>query len=112
MNAVAIQNTTISRSELRKKTSLEQRERRWTAVLFVLVMLGAISGLGGLAIGGLSLLGVIDSNTGLPLFGTLLNAASFPLFFLAAHCMDKADAADKAIRREYCRQHGMKDDDC
>mgnify|MGYP003460592805 CR=1 FL=1 len=112
MNAVAFQNSMISRSELRENTSLEQSERRWTFGLFFAAVLGAIAGLGGLAIGGLSLVGAIDPNTRLVTVGTLLIVAAFPLFFLGAHCIDKADAVDKAIRREYCRQHGMQDEDC
>lgn len=41
--------------------------------------------------------------------GTLLLAASFPLLFLAAHCMDKVRDLDKCIRLEYCRRHGFEE---
>lgn len=83
--------------------------RRWTAGLFVSVILGAMSGLAGLVTGFLTLTGIVTPSTALYTTGTVLLGASFVLFGLAAHCLDKADAADKAMRLEYCRQHGLQD---
>ena len=90
--------------------SREGSVRSWTAGLFVSALLGAMSGLGGLTLGFLTFLGLIAPGTGTYAAGTMLIGASFILFGLAAHCLDKSDAADKAIRLEYCRQHGLKDD--
>jgi hypothetical protein len=93
-------------------TTLQQSMRRWTAVLFVTSVLGAVAGLVGLMIGLLTILDLFVPTTTLYTASTLLIGASFILFGLAAHCLDKASAADKAIRVEYCRQHGLREDDC
>lgn len=86
------------------KTPTQQALRRWTAGLFVSAFFGVVSGFGGLALGFLTTGGLIVSSTSFYAIGTLLVGASFTLFGLAAHCLDKADAADKAIRVENCRQ--------
>ena len=95
----------------RNRTPKQQTLRRWTAGLFVSAFLGVVSGFGGLALGFLTMGGLVVTSTGLYTFGTVLIGASFIMFGLAAHCLDRADAADKEIRLEYCRQHGLKDDD-
>ena len=93
-------------------TPTHQSLRRWTAGLFVSAVLGALAGLAGLAIGLLTLLELILPTTTVYATGTVLIGSSFILFGLAAHCLDRSDAADKAIRLEYCKQHGLKDEDC
>ena len=91
-------------------TPLRESMRRWTAGLFVSAFLGGVAGLGGFALGFLTFLGFLAPITSLYTVTTVLIGASFILFGLAAHCLDKSDAADKAGRLEYCRQHGLKDD--
>lgn len=91
------------------RTRLERSLRSWNIALFISALLGAVSGLGGLVIGFISLVGLTDREQGLSILGTLLIVASFPLFILAAHCLDKTGEIDKAIRLEYCRQHGLND---
>lgn len=93
-------------------TPTEDSVRRWTAGLFISVIIGAASGLGGLVLGFLTLFGVLQPSTGTYTTNTMLIGAAFIFFGLAAHCLDKAAAAEKAIRLEYCRQHGMKDEEC
>jgi hypothetical protein len=95
-----------------KTTPMRQRLRRWNTGLLVSGVLGIVSGLAGLAIGSVTMLEFVVPNTTLYTTGTILIGGSFVLFGLAAHCIDKADAADKALRLEYCRQHGLKDEDC
>lgn len=109
MTALAILQINGRTSESTGK-SLEKDLRRWTAALFVFVVLAVVSGLGGLAIGVLSLSGLIGAGTSVSTLGTILIGVSFPNFFLAAHCLDKAEAARKAIRLEYCRQHGLQEE--
>lgn len=92
-------------------TPLQQSLRRWNVGLFVSAVLGAVSGLVGLTIGFLTLLELVVPSTTLYTISTVLIGASFVLFGLAAHCLDRADAADQAVRLEYCRQHGLKDED-
>ena len=93
-------------------TTMQQSLRRWSAGLFVSAVLGAVSGLVGLTMGFLTLLELFVPTTTLYTVSTVLIGASFILFGLAGHCLDKTDAADKAIRLEYCKQHGLKDEDC
>ena len=89
----------------------KQKLRRWFEGLFVSAFLGALSGLAGLTIGFLGLSELIVPSTRLYTIGTVLIGASFILFGVAAHCLDKSDAADKAIRmREYSRPHVQKDE--
>ena len=83
--------------------------QRWTAALFVLAIFGCLAGLGGFCLWLLSMIGLIAATTNLYTVGTLLIGASFVLFGLSAHCLDRVDAADKSIRVEYCRQHGLGD---
>lgn len=85
---------------------------RWTAALTVSSVLGAFSGFGGMMIGLFSLVGLLDDDAVLSTVGTLLIVAAFPLFATAAHALDKIHEAEKTIRLEYCRKHGLKDDDC
>ncbi len=90
---------------------MQRSLRRWNTGLFLSAVLGGIVGLGGLTIGFLTFGGHIDSSTSLYTMSTVFIGASFILFGFAAHCLDKVDAADRALRLEYCRQHGLKDED-
>jgi hypothetical protein len=93
-------------------TATQQSLRRWNSGLFVSGVFGAVSGLVGLMIGFLALIQVFVPSTSLYTISTVLIGSSFILFGLAAHCLDRADATDKAIRLEYCRQHGLSDEEC
>ena len=108
--ATAINNIDRSFADA-SSTQTQESFRRWTAALFVSAVLGGVSGLSGLTIGVLTIGELIVPSTNLYTIGTVLIGASFIFFGLAAHCLDKSDAADKAIRLEYCRQNGLKDDD-
>lgn len=44
--------------------------------------------------------------------GSWLFALVLPLWIIGAHCFDKVEESDKARRIEYCRQHGMIDEEC
>jgi uncharacterized membrane protein YfcA len=89
----------------------EKSRRYWTWALFGSAVGGAIAGVCGLFIGLVSLLGLTDSRSALAVVGTLMVAVSFPLFLLAAHCLDRIHAIDWEIRLEYCREHGLSDID-
>jgi len=86
--------------------------RRWNVGLIVSALFGTALGVGGLTIGFLTFGEFILPNTSLYTISTVLIGASFVFFGLAAHCLDKADAAEKAVRLEYCRNHGLQDEDC
>jgi hypothetical protein len=84
-------------------TPTRESMRHWIAGLFVSALLGGIAGLGFLMF-----LGFIAPMTSGYTVATVLIGVSFIFFGLAAHCLDKSDAADKALRLEYCRQRGLK----
>lgn len=44
--------------------------------------------------------------------GIWLYAIVLPLWIIGAHCFDKIEELDKARRIEYCKQHGMTDEEC
>jgi hypothetical protein len=89
-------------------TPTRESMRHWIAGLFVSAVLGGIAGLGGFVLGFLMFLGFIAPMTSRYTVATVLIGVSFIFFGLAAHCLDKSDATDKALRLEYCRQHGLK----
>lgn len=82
-------------------TILERRLRRWTTGLLVSSIVGTLAGLNGLAIAAVTLLESPGQWSLLSALGTALLAATFPLFFLAAHCLDKIDQTKNAIGLEY-----------
>ena len=89
--------------------SLHRQLTRWTAGVFASFAVALTTGLAGFAFLILSQFGVGSAGSTLSTIGAVLMIASFLLFFLGAHCLDRADAADKAIRREFCREHGLDD---
>jgi hypothetical protein len=110
MTATEVISVAVSTSVDPDMHRLEMSLRRWTAGLLISAVLGGLTGLTGLGIGALSILGVAHE-TSVVTLGTLSIALSFPLLILAAHCLDKVDACDKAIRLERCRKTGFKDGD-
>ena len=44
--------------------------------------------------------------------GIWLYAIVLPLWIIGAHCFDKVEEIEKAQRINYCRQHGMTDEEC
>jgi hypothetical protein len=88
--------------------SLEKAHSRWTIGLFLSATIGTLAGLLGLVINGLFLIGVMERTGKISLIATWLIVAAFPLLMLAAHCLDRADAARRSLRLEYCRRHGLK----
>ncbi len=107
-NVTAIDRMVLERMDL---TPMHRSSRRWNAVLFVSMLFGAAFFLGCLAIGLLTAGEFIAPSTSLYAASTILIGGSFILFGLAAHCLDKINASEKAIRLEYCRQHGLMDED-
>jgi hypothetical protein len=78
--------------------SLVRLRTRWLTSFFFSAILGAALGAAGLLISGLVSLGLHAKGTALDSFDALLIAGMFPLIVLAAHCLDKATDAKKAIK--------------
>ena len=93
----------------REATPSRRTLRRWNTGLLTAAVLGILTAMSGLVLGILTIGGYIDPGTGPYTTGVMLVGASFIFFGLAAHCLDKSDAVDKAIRQEYCKKHGLED---
>ena len=108
MKAMAVPTITYFGYRSETDTGLRRSRTNWFALMLVS---GAAAG--GAGITGLILAAVAWEFPGssLPLAATFLIAVSFPLFFLMAHCMDKIGKIEKAIRLEYCRQNGLRNED-
>ena len=85
---------------------------RWKAVLFICAGCGVFFGVIGLVLSGLTLVGLSDYLRGIGHLGTWMVAAFFPLLMLAAHALDKVNAARKILRLNKCRKQGLKVEDC
>ena len=108
MTSVSVINNVERNLGDSKTTPVQNGRRRWNAGSFVSAFFGFVCGLGGLAIGFLTVSELVVAGTSLYTIGTVLIGTSLILFGLAAHCLDRADAVDKAIRLELCRKHGLK----
>ncbi len=98
-------------AEQDKVTGLDNLRSRWIAVLLVSAVLGVAAGLAGLLFSSVTWF-FNDATKGVAELGTILVVAFFPLLMLAAHSLDKIREAEKALRLDYCRRHGLKDEDC
>jgi hypothetical protein len=77
--------------------TLCRNRNRWLTGFFVCALAGIGSGITGLLIGGLLLFGFFPPNNTPGSLETWMLVLAFPLFILAAHCLDKAAEAKKAI---------------
>jgi hypothetical protein len=100
MKTIALSSAIVHLAAEVPPTILERRLRRWTTCLLVSSVTGTVAGLIGIAISAITLLNAAGRRGVLSAFGTALLAATLPLFFLAAHCLDKIDQTKKVIRRE------------
>jgi len=97
VKSIAFPNTLFPDLPAESKLILERR--RWTIALTASASSSAVTGLVGLVLAAASLLRFVPHEGRASLFGTVLLAATFPLMIVAAHCLDKMDEANVAIRR-------------
>jgi hypothetical protein len=90
-------------------TPLQISLKRWNVGLFLSALSGILSGVGGIAIGFMAAGELVSPGDGFYTTSAILVGFSFILFGFAAHCLDKMEAVNKAMRLEYCRQTGLKD---
>jgi hypothetical protein len=86
---------------------LHRRKGRCSTAFMISTALGALAGAGGLGVNALFLFGLAQDQGPIRSLSTSLLVLAFPLLFLGAHCLDKADIAERAIRLEYCREHRL-----
>ena len=112
MNAIAVSKIGVHVNKPGSVSVHHRRQMNWTAALIISASLGALSGVCGIVIGAASLLGLTHSMKGISSLTTILIVIAFPLLMLAAHCLDRLDDIEHEIRLEYCREHGLTDDEC
>ncbi|MEO8041268.1 MAG: hypothetical protein ABI646_01545 [Acidobacteriota bacterium] len=78
----------------------------WTALLFPSIVGALVFLLTGLGISALSALHLITASRYMAYSAVGLLFGAFVLMFLAAHCMDRRDAAERSERIERSRQRG------
>jgi len=91
---------------------LSQSKRRWKAAFLSSATLGSIAGVSGIWINALFVFGIAENKGAIGLVGIWLLVIAFPLLFLSAHCLDKVDSVERQIRLEYCKRHGLSDENC
>ena len=85
--------------------------RRWVGCLLVSFIAAAITGIFGLTLSVMSILHFISRSNPLTPMGVFLLVATFPLLVFAAHCLDRADDANRQIRfAAYRRRAFLKED--
>ena len=72
--------------------------RRWVAITLGSFFVSAVTGLAGIAIGAASFFHFIGTESGLRMFGPVMNAMTFASLILGAHCLDRIDALDHSAR--------------
>jgi hypothetical protein len=112
MKEMILPNDSIAEKTNREESALRKSRQRWTNALFISSILGIGLGFTGLVISGLSFFGFLAGNQGIGRLGTWMVVIVFPLMAFAAHCLDKADEAEKAFRIERCKRQGMTKEDC
>ena len=108
MKAMAVQINTDHTRTSESRSPLVRSKSRWTAGLLVIGGAALVCALTGFAMVIESAFGFLSH--GLSVAATVLISISFPLLFIAGHCLDKVDEADKAIRLEQAREQGFKED--
>lgn len=110
MRVMAIPSVTHFDYDGTGETPLHRRQQRWTWCLLVSIALTTFCGAAGLGIAAASF--ISRPTPAIGAFGTASVIVTFPLLVLVAHCLDKIDETDKAIRIDYCKRHWMKDEEC
>ena len=103
---------TNSASDALPKTLIDQKETpdgRWT-IWHVGAGIGLLGGMLLLFCG--CFLIIFQYFSGEKPIGVWLFLAVLPLWIVGAHCFDKVEEIEKTQRIEYCRQHGMADEEC
>lgn len=85
-------------------SGLRLRRRKWAKGLIASVSAACVTGLFGLLFAAASLLHFVAWSGRVSATSTILLAVSFPLLIVAAHCLDKMDEINHAIRSAQYRR--------
>ena len=76
--------------------------RLWSGGLMVSGVIGVFSGVTGLLLNLMFLLGIAENKGLMGILSIWLLVLAFPMLWLTSHCLDKIDALDKQIRTARC----------
>jgi len=96
MRAIALPGNSFEILELESR--LLRRRHRLALALTAYTAAFLVTGLFGLVLASASLVHVVSSASRAAILGNALLVLTFPLLFLAAHCLDKMDEVNSAIR--------------
>jgi len=104
MNAVTVSTTTSIRPRTSESGQLRQIRLGWTEILGFSAVLGCLCVILGWVLSIEAVVGIAGRRWSS--IGAVFIALFFPLMLIAAHCMDRAQAASRAIRLDYYRKYG------
>ena len=85
-------------------TLLNRSRRRWLVAFFFSALVGAALGITGMTISALASFHFFEITVFLDRADTVLIAMAFPIIVFAAHCLDNAEEAKKAIKANIYKQ--------
>ncbi len=105
MEQMALNHFLINTAENETEEQLNQERSKWIGRLCISAFAGVITGMTGLAVDAVSIFA--GGFHGVDRLGTALTIIAFPLFVLAAHCLDKIRDTEKAMRLEHYKRRGF-----
>lgn len=112
MSATTMKTTVFVTRHTEKRAveiALVRSRTTWLTALFLSGTFGLLSMIFGLGLTLLSADHVFQNEASANTAITILLSASFPLLFLAAHCMDKIREVETRMRIEYCKRLGLEE---
>jgi hypothetical protein len=100
MKEISVRQVDIYARPAEKARNYQRSRRRWLVLLLISVFATLFMAACGFALAALSLLHVIETYGRLATIGVGLIAATFPTLIFAAHCLDRIDDADHAIKMD------------
>jgi len=107
MNAMAVSNIEVHVMRADHSSRLHRQQSMWMTALVTSGSLGAITGVSAILIGTGSFFGLSKEIKGISSLLTVLIIIAFPMFVIAAHCLDRLDDVERSIRIEYCNATGV-----
>lgn len=109
MTSQTLRLSTTTDAQTDAEASLLDHKRFWLVSLFLTGTMGILSGIAGLFISFVTVLGEHGSNGRLDVVGPVLIALTFPLLMLAAHSMDKIAEQENGLKIEYRKRRGYEE---
>src|SRR5215216_7042214 len=107
MNAMAVSNIEVHVVQADHSSRIHRQQAMWMTALITSAFLGALTSVSAILIGSASFFGLSREIKGISSLVTVLIIIAFPMFVIAAHCLDRLDDVERSIRIEYCNATGV-----